>query len=81
MNSQQPPTQSSQHSPNVSMQNLQQSVQNIPFPAGWEQASTPEGEVYYINHMERTTTWFDPRLRKYMLLHRLFLDYDIIFYF
>ena len=53
------PTQSSQHSPNVSMQNLQQ-----PLPAGWEQAQTPEGEVYYINHVERTTTWFDPRLRK-----------------
>lgn len=56
------PTQSSQHSPNVSMQNLQQSVQNIPLPGGWEQAQTPEGEIYYINHVERTTTWFDPRL-------------------
>ena len=59
-----PPTQSSPHSPNVSMQNLQQSLQNIPLPGGWEQASTPEGEIYYINHVDRTTTWFDPRLRK-----------------
>ncbi|XP_076335298.1 transcriptional coactivator YAP1-like isoform X2 [Tachypleus tridentatus] len=31
-------------------------------PDGWEQASTPEGEVYFINHKERTTSWFDPRI-------------------
>jgi protein yorkie len=30
-------------------------------PAGWEQSVTPEGEVYYINHATKTTTWFDPR--------------------
>lgn len=55
------PTQTSQHSPNVSMQNLQTGP-NIALPAGWEQAQTPEGEIYYINHVDRTTTWFDPRL-------------------
>lgn len=31
-------------------------------PDGWEQATTPEGEVYFINHVERTTSWFDPRI-------------------
>ena len=46
-------------SPSVSLQNLP------PLPAGWEQATTPAGEVYFINHNERTTSWFDPRLRKY----------------
>jgi len=35
-----------------------------PLPEGWEQAMTPEGEVYFINHQTRTTSWFDPRLRK-----------------
>lgn len=60
-------SQTSQHSPNVSMQNLQ-SVQNIPLPGGWEQAQTPEGEIYYINHIDRTTTWFDPRLPMNMQL-------------
>lgn len=45
-----------QHSPNVSLQNIG------PLPPGWEQAFTPEGEMYYINHMERNTSWMDPRL-------------------
>ncbi|KAH3806701.1 transcriptional coactivator YAP1-like isoform X7 [Dreissena polymorpha] len=56
-----------QVSPNVSLQNLHlQGIQNIPLPEGWEQANTPEGEVYYINHNDRTTSWFDPRLPMHM---------------
>lgn len=39
------------------------SAQNLgPLPEGWEQATTPEGEVYFINHQTRTTSWFDPRI-------------------
>ncbi|XP_059613585.1 transcriptional coactivator yorkie isoform X2 [Phlebotomus argentipes] len=30
-------------------------------PAGWEQARTAEGQIYYLNHMTRTTQWEDPR--------------------
>ncbi|XP_039600267.1 transcriptional coactivator YAP1 isoform X1 [Polypterus senegalus] len=30
-------------------------------PEGWEQAITPEGEIYYINHKSKTTSWLDPR--------------------
>ncbi|KAJ7997515.1 hypothetical protein DPEC_G00229820 [Dallia pectoralis] len=33
-----------------------------PLPEGWEQSVTPEGEVYYINHTTKTTSWLDPRL-------------------
>nr|CAI5845449.1 unnamed protein product [Callosobruchus analis] len=33
-----------------------------PLPEGWEQAQTPEGEIYFINHQTRTTSWFDPRI-------------------
>ncbi|XP_021501546.1 transcriptional coactivator YAP1 isoform X8 [Meriones unguiculatus] len=33
-----------------------------PLPDGWEQAMTQEGEVYYINHKNKTTSWLDPRL-------------------
>ncbi|KAK7582431.1 hypothetical protein V9T40_013876 [Parthenolecanium corni] len=33
-----------------------------PLPEGWEQAKTPEGEIYFINHVTRTTSWFDPRI-------------------
>jgi len=38
-----------------------------PLPHGWEQAMTQEGEIYYINHIEKTTSWFDPRLCKYCI--------------
>nr|XP_023028438.1 transcriptional coactivator YAP1-A-like [Leptinotarsa decemlineata] len=34
---------------------------NTPLPPGWEQACTPEGQIYYLNHITRTTTWEDPR--------------------
>ncbi|KAE8627656.1 hypothetical protein XENTR_v10007090 [Xenopus tropicalis] len=33
-----------------------------PLPDGWEQALTPEGETYFINHKNKTTSWLDPRL-------------------
>ncbi|XP_018411856.1 PREDICTED: transcriptional coactivator YAP1 [Nanorana parkeri] len=33
-----------------------------PLPDGWEQAITQEGEIYYINHKNKTTSWLDPRL-------------------
>jgi len=32
-----------------------------PLPPGWEQRTTPEGRVYFINHNTRTNTWYDPR--------------------
>ncbi|KAM6987075.1 transcriptional coactivator YAP1-like [Aplochiton taeniatus] len=31
-------------------------------PEGWEKAATAEGEVYYINHLTKTTSWLDPLL-------------------
>ncbi|XP_050727647.1 transcriptional coactivator YAP1-like isoform X3 [Eriocheir sinensis] len=34
-----------------------------PLPDSWEQAVTPEGEIYFINHEDKSTSWFDPRLR------------------
>ncbi|XP_073991858.1 transcriptional coactivator yki isoform X1 [Rhodnius prolixus] len=33
-----------------------------PLPDGWEQATTAEGEIYFINHQTKTTSWFDPRI-------------------
>ena len=33
----------------------------VPLPQGWEQGTTPDGEVYFINHNLKETTWFDPR--------------------
>ena len=44
-------------------QQQQQQQQNMgPLPPGWEQAVTPEGETYFLNHVERKTSWFDPRM-------------------
>lgn len=40
-----------------------------PLPEGWERAKTQEGEMYFINHLTRTTSWFDPRIRKFSTLN------------
>lgn len=34
-----------------------------PLPPGWEQAYTESGDVYFINHIDRTTSWNDPRIQ------------------
>ena len=40
-----------------------QSFDNVgALPAGWEQGVTPSGEIYFINHTTKKTTWFDPRI-------------------
>ncbi|XP_029964458.1 transcriptional coactivator YAP1 [Salarias fasciatus] len=45
----------------VPQQNLMNPASG-PLPDGWEQAITSEGEIYYINHKNKTTSWLDPRL-------------------
>lgn len=45
----------------VQQQNLM-SPASGPLPEGWEQAITSDGEIYYINHKNKTTSWLDPRL-------------------
>ncbi|XP_057181156.1 WW domain-containing transcription regulator protein 1 isoform X2 [Triplophysa rosa] len=32
-----------------------------PMPPGWEMAFTPNGQKYFLNHIEKITTWHDPR--------------------
>ncbi|KAH8284679.1 hypothetical protein KR018_011548, partial [Drosophila ironensis] len=34
-----------------------------PLPDGWEQAVTETGDIYFINHIDRTTSWNDPRMQ------------------
>ncbi|XP_015039804.1 transcriptional coactivator yorkie isoform X1 [Drosophila pseudoobscura] len=34
-----------------------------PLPDGWEQAVTDSGDIYFINHIDRTTSWIDPRMQ------------------
>ena len=30
-------------------------------PPGWEMAKTPSGQLYFMNHITKTTQWDDPR--------------------
>ncbi|XP_076023070.1 membrane-associated guanylate kinase, WW and PDZ domain-containing protein 1-like isoform X2 [Genypterus blacodes] len=34
-----------------------------PLPENWEMAYTESGELYYIDHNTKTTSWIDPRFR------------------
>jgi hypothetical protein len=53
--------------PVAATQSLNTGLHNLgPLPPGWEQGVTPEGDIYYINHIEKTTSWFDPRIPKHM---------------
>ncbi|XP_050527531.1 transcriptional coactivator YAP1-A [Daktulosphaira vitifoliae] len=44
------------------LQGANKNVTLGPLPEGWEQAITVDGETYFINHLARTTSWFDPRI-------------------
>ncbi|XP_068001224.1 transcriptional coactivator YAP1 isoform X6 [Melanerpes formicivorus] len=48
-----------------SSQHLRQSSfeipDDVPLPPGWEMAKTPSGQRYFLNHIDQTTTWQDPR--------------------
>uniref|UniRef100_A0AAZ3REX2 WW domain-containing protein n=1 Tax=Oncorhynchus tshawytscha TaxID=74940 RepID=A0AAZ3REX2_ONCTS len=35
---------------------------DVPLPPGWEMTKTPSGQCYFLNHLDQTTTWHDPRL-------------------
>lgn len=52
-------------------------------PEGWEQAITSAGETYFINHINRTTSWFDPRIRTYtsFVLPNLCFRFEYDYYY
>ena len=43
-------------------QKIEELLQQIPMPTGWEKAKTDLGEIYFMNHNTKTTSWNDPRL-------------------
>ena len=50
----------------IAQRQAQEAMANLnislgPLPEGWEQSMTPQGEVYFINHNNKTTSWSDPR--------------------
>ncbi len=40
-----------------------------PLPDGWQKAFTAEGEPYYVNHKNRTTSWFHPSIPQHHHSH------------
>ncbi|XP_071399303.1 WW domain-containing transcription regulator protein 1 isoform X2 [Centroberyx affinis] len=36
-------------------------AEELPLPPGWEMAYTSNGQKYFLNHIEKITTWVDPR--------------------
>ena len=52
------------------MSELTDEAKKMPLPHGWQEARTPTGETYYINHTIRSTTWEDPRLTSLIILRK-----------
>ena len=44
---------------------LQRAAQGL--PRGWQAGMTPDGRMYYINHMDKTTTWEKPRVQERLI--------------
>uniref|UniRef100_A0A5S6QVN1 WW domain-containing protein n=1 Tax=Trichuris muris TaxID=70415 RepID=A0A5S6QVN1_TRIMR len=43
--------------------NFEMDADEAPLPPGWEMGCAENGQPYFINHIEKTTTWEDPRKR------------------
>ena len=36
---------------------------SVPLPSGWDVGKDYDGKIYYIDHINKKTTWVDPRER------------------
>lgn len=43
----------------------------VPLPEGWEQARTPNGNIYFISHVDQSTTWFHPSIPRNLQMKRV----------
>ncbi|KAF7489953.1 Transcriptional coactivator YAP1 [Sarcoptes scabiei] len=43
----------------------------VPLPNGWEQAQTNTGDIYFISHIDQTTTWFHPSIPRNLQMKRI----------
>lgn len=56
-------TSSARHSmSNGALATAAAAVDNTPLPSGWEQRFDQNGRIYYVDHINKTTTWIRPRL-------------------
>uniref|UniRef100_A0A3B5A7Z2 Membrane-associated guanylate kinase, WW and PDZ domain-containing protein 1 n=1 Tax=Stegastes partitus TaxID=144197 RepID=A0A3B5A7Z2_9TELE len=51
-------------SPKMAVPKPEENDELGPLPDNWEMAYTEKGEVYFIDHNTKTTSWLDPRLAK-----------------
>uniref|UniRef100_A0A8C6T7W6 Membrane-associated guanylate kinase, WW and PDZ domain-containing protein 2 n=1 Tax=Neogobius melanostomus TaxID=47308 RepID=A0A8C6T7W6_9GOBI len=51
-------------SPEITVAKPEENDELGPLPDNWEMAYTEKGEVYFIDHNTKTTSWLDPRLAK-----------------
>ncbi|XP_036977993.1 membrane-associated guanylate kinase, WW and PDZ domain-containing protein 2a isoform X7 [Acanthopagrus latus] len=51
-------------SPKITATKPEENDELGPLPDNWEMAYTEKGEVYFIDHNTKTTSWLDPRLAK-----------------
>ncbi|KAM8909507.1 membrane-associated guanylate kinase, WW and PDZ domain-containing protein 2a isoform 4-T4 [Spinachia spinachia] len=51
-------------SPKMTLPKPEDNEELGPLPDNWEMAYTEKGEVYFIDHNTKTTSWLDPRLAK-----------------
>ncbi|XP_035529939.1 membrane-associated guanylate kinase, WW and PDZ domain-containing protein 2a isoform X3 [Morone saxatilis] len=51
-------------SPKITVPKPEENDELGPLPDNWEMAYTEKGEVYFIDHNTKTTSWLDPRLAK-----------------
>lgn len=56
-----PVSQKHAHQQSVIMTPKDKQAMQDSMPAGWEQMWTPDRRAYYANHLEKYTTWDDPR--------------------
>ncbi|XP_033738373.1 uncharacterized protein LOC117325949 isoform X2 [Pecten maximus] len=47
-----------------------------PLPPGWSHAFTPQGQIYFINHSDGTTSWHDPRISQGSILLGIIKKYN-----
>ncbi|TNN45626.1 Membrane-associated guanylate kinase, WW and PDZ domain-containing protein 2 [Liparis tanakae] len=53
-----------EQSPKMTLPKPEDNDELGPLPDNWEMAYTEKGEVYFIDHNTKTTSWLDPRLAK-----------------
>lgn len=73
---------------------MQHTMQNLPptnvdLPNGWDVAKDFDGKIYYIDHVNKKTTWIDPRDRFVIyinfttcfFIHSLIVAYECVPFF